>query len=50
MGNPLIVKAVATAGTNKTDVVIGNSDIMKIKSADSSYGVLRDCRVLIILD
>lgn len=50
IGNPIVVKAVATTGTNKADVVIGNSDVMKIKSADTSYGVLRDCRVLIVLD
>jgi len=50
MGNPLMVKAVATTGTNKADVVLGNSDVMKIKSADTSHGVLRDCRVLILLD
>ncbi|NOZ04391.1 MAG: hypothetical protein GXO92_07285 [FCB group bacterium] len=49
-GNPLIVKAVSVSGANKTDVVIANADAMKIKSADASYGVLRDCRVLILLD
>jgi hypothetical protein len=41
---------VATAGTNNVDVVVGNSDIMRIRSANSSYGILKDCRVLIVLD
>ena len=49
-GNPLVVKGVAAAGTNNVDVVIGNSDIMRIRSANSSYGILKDCRVLIVLD
>ncbi len=49
-GNPLIVKAVSVSGANKADVVIANADVMKIKSADASNGVLRDCRVLILLD
>ena len=48
-GNPLVVKAVAVSGSNNVDVVIGNSDIMRIRSANSSYGILKDCRVLIVL-
>ena len=49
-GNPLVIKGVATSGSNKVDVVVGNSDIMRIRSANSSYGILKDCRVLIVLD
>ena len=49
-GNPLVIKGVATAGSNNVDVVVGNSDIMRIRSANSSYGILKDCRVLIVLD
>ncbi len=49
-GNPLVIKGVATSGTNRADVVVSNADVAKIKSAASSYGVLRDCRVLILLD
>ena len=48
-GNPLVVKAVAASGSNNVDVIIGNSDIMRIRSANSSYGILKDCRVLIVL-
>ena len=49
-GNPLVIKGVATSGANKADVVIGNSDVMKIQSANTTGGVLRDCRVLFVLD
>ena len=49
-GNPLVIKGVATSGSNKVDIVVGNSDIMRIRSANSSYGILKDCRVLIVLD
>lgn len=49
-GNPLIVKGVASSGTNRADVVVSNADVSRINAANSSYGVLRDCRVLILLD
>ena len=39
-----------TAISDKVDVVVGNSDIMRIRSANSSYGILKDCRVMIVLD
>ena len=50
MGNPLIIKGVATAGSNRTDITVGNADVSKIDSANRSYSVLKDCRVLILLD
>ena len=49
-GNPLVIKAVAVQGTNKTDVVIGNADVNAFRSADSSFGVLKDCRVIVVLN
>lgn len=49
-GNPLVVKGISTSGTNRTDVVISNADVSKIDSANRSYNVLKDCRVLILLD
>lgn len=49
-GNPLVIKGMAVSGANKTDVVIANADVMKVKNANSSHGVLRDCRVLFALD
>ena len=33
MGNPLIVKGVATAGTNRTDITIANADVSKIDAS-----------------
>jgi hypothetical protein len=50
MGNPLVVKGIATAGTNRTDITVSNADVSKIDSANRSYSVLKDCRVLILLD
>ena len=50
MGNPLIIKGIATAGTNRTDITVSNADVSKIDSANRSYSVLKDCRVLILLD
>lgn len=49
-GNPLVIKGISSSGTNSTDVTVGNSDVMKIKTADSRNGILRDCRVLILID
>ena len=49
-GNPLVIKGVSSSGANKADVVIANADVMKIQSANSAHGVLRDCRVLFVLD
>jgi hypothetical protein len=50
MGNPLIIKGIATAGTNRTDITVSNADVSKIDSANRSYSVLKDCRVLILID
>jgi hypothetical protein len=50
LGNPLVVKGVSTSGKNRTDVVISNADVSKIDEANRSYNVLKDCRVLILLD
>ena len=50
MGNPIVVKGVATSGTNKTDITISNADVSKIDTANRNYKVLNDCRVLILID
>lgn len=50
MGNPLVVKGVATSGTNKTDITISNADVSKIDMANRNYKVLNNCRVLILID
>ncbi len=49
-GNPLVIKATSVSGANRTDVVIANTDVMKINQADAASNVLRDCRVLFLLD
>jgi hypothetical protein len=49
-GNPLVIKGISASGTNKVDVVIANADVMKIQSANSTNGILRDCRVVFVLD
>ena len=50
MGNPIVIKGVATSGTNKTDITISNADVSKIDLANRNYKVLNDCRVLILID
>ena len=49
-GNPLVIRGISVGGTNKVDVVISNADVMKIQTANSANGILRDCRVLFVLD
>ncbi len=50
MGNPIVIKGLATSGTNKTDITISNADVSKIDMANRNYKVLNDCRVLILID
>ena len=49
-GNPLVIKATGVSGQNSTDVIIGNEDIKRVGSANTSYDVLNDCRVIILRD
>jgi len=49
-GNPLVIKATGVSGQNSTDVIIGNDDIKRVGSANTSYDVLNDCRIIILLD
>ena len=49
-GNPLLIKGVAISGTNRTDIVVSNSDVSRIDVADRNGNILKDCRVLILLD
>lgn len=48
--NPLTVKAVKAAGAGKTDMVISNADAGQIKNAVQSELLLKQCRVLIVVD
>lgn len=49
-GNPLVVKGAGVSGSNQTDVVVASGVGRKIMTADNRTGVLRDCRVIILLD
>ncbi len=49
-GNPMVVKAISVQGTNMTDVVVSTEDSWKMQSADRNDNILKDCRVLILLD
>ncbi len=48
--NPLTVKAVKSAGAGKTDLIISNADAAQIKNAVQSELLLKQCRVLIVVD
>jgi len=50
VGNPLVIKGVATSGTNRTDITISNADVSRLDAANRSSNILKDCRVLILLD
>ncbi len=47
--NPLIVKAVAAAGNNRTDAVVSDEDRVRIAMADAVTGFLRQCRVVFVV-
>ena len=50
VGNPLVVKGVGIAGTHQTDVIISNQDVFKVNNAESSAQILKNCKVMFILD
>ena len=50
VGNPLVIKGVAPSGTNRTDITISNADVSRLDAANRSSNILKDCRVLILLD
>jgi hypothetical protein len=49
-GNPLIIRAASTSGSNSADVIISNADAGKLAVADGAGGLLKNCRVMIVLD
>ena len=49
-GNPLILRAASASGTAKTDVIISNSDAGKLASADRSASLLKNCRIMFVLN
>jgi hypothetical protein len=48
--NPLVVKAIGIEGTNKSNIVVSTNDAMKIASATSVNGFLRECRVVVVIN
>ncbi len=49
-GNPLIIRAASTSGSTSADVIISNADAGKLAVADGAAGLLKNCRVMIVLD
>lgn len=49
-GNPLVVRGVSAQGSNSADIVVDSPTAWKIQSAEQKYGILKACRVLILLD
>lgn len=49
-GNPLILRAASASGTAKTDVIISNADSRKLVSADQSASLLKNCRIMFVLN
>jgi hypothetical protein len=47
--NPLIVKAIAAVGNNRTDAVVSDEDRVRIAMADAVTGFLRQCRVVFVV-
>jgi hypothetical protein len=49
-GNPLIIRGASTSGSSSADVIISNTDAGKLAVADGAAGLLKNCRVMIVLD
>ena len=49
-GNPLIIRGASTSGSTSADVIISNADAGKLAVADGAAGLLKNCRVMIVLD
>lgn len=48
--NPLLVKGLRAASTGSCDIVISNSDASKLRGVSSHLELLKQCRVVIIID
>ncbi len=48
--NPLVVKGVSAAGTNKTDVTLSAEDAAKVRDAAQTQSFLSQCKVLFVID
>ena len=49
-GNPLIIRAASTSGSTSADVIISNADAGRLAVADGAAGLLKNCRVMFVLD
>ena len=49
-GNPLIIRGASTSGSSSADVIISNADAGKLAVADGAGGLLKNCRVMFVLD
>lgn len=49
-GNPLVLRGTSASGTTKSDVIITNVDAGKVSRANNNAGVLKNCRIMFILD
>ena len=49
-GNPLIIRGASTSGSTSADVIISNADAGKLAVADGAAGLLKNCRIMIVLD
>jgi hypothetical protein len=49
-GNPLVIRAASASGSTSADVIISNADAGKLAVADGAAGLLKNCRVMIVLD
>lgn len=46
---PLIVNAIEAAGPFKTNIILLNSDIIKIRNANTGIGFLEKCKVIVVI-
>lgn len=49
-GNPLVLRASSASGSSSVDVIISNTDSGALSTADASAGLLKNCRVMFVLD
>ena len=49
-GNPLVIRAASASGSTSADVIISNEDAGRLAVADGAAGLLRNCRVMFVLD
>jgi len=48
--NPLVVKALRVEGSNKSTVVVSSEDAARIIAIDAKKNILKECRVVIVLN